>query len=191
MFCTECGNQTPDDSHFCRSCGHAVLDSSSIGAAAAVAPACVREKPKRKVLWILLPIGLLLVYWLSTHRTHAQPPQTVAKQQKIQTVSNSALLIKATGNSHFKLDVPPGADNVHLWGDFIARGGMDDDIEAWVFSDEEFMNWQNGQSAETLYNSGKITAGRFDIKLPSDNGTYYLVFDNTSSLFISALVYRN
>jgi hypothetical protein len=192
MFCTKCGNQTPNDSHFCRSCGHAlVADSSSSGASAAVALACVREKLKRKGLWLLLPIGLLLVYWLSSHRTHAQSSQPVTKQQRIQTISNSALLVKATGNSHFKLDVPPGADNVHLRGNFIARGGMDDDIEAWVFSDEEFMNWQNGQSAETLYSSGKVTAGKFDLKLPSDSGTYYLVFDNTSSLFTQKTVRVN
>jgi hypothetical protein len=120
------------------------VDSSSSGAAAVVAPARVRAKPKRKALWILLPIGLLVVYWLANHRTDAQPSQPVTKQKRIQTISNPALPVKATGNSHFKLEVPSGADNVHLWANFIARGGTDDNIEAWVFSDEEFMNWQNG-----------------------------------------------
>jgi len=167
------------------------VDSSSSGAAAVVAPARVRAKPKRKALWILLPIGLLVVYWLANHRTDAQPSQPVTKQKRIQTISNPALLVKATGNSHFKLEVPSGADNVHLRANFIARGGTDDNIEAWVFSDEEFMNWQNGQSAEIIYSSGKVTAGKFDINLPSDSGTYYLVFDNTSSLFTQKTVRVN
>ena len=193
MFCAKCGNQTPDDSNFCRGCGHAVADSNSSGAAAEVAPACVRAKLKHKALWILLPIGLV-IYWVSTHSTHSQPSQPsqrAAKQEQIHTISNRALIVKATGNSHFKLDVPAGADSVYLRGNFTARGGMDDDIEARVFSDDEFMNWQNGQSAETLYSSGKVTVGKFDINLPSGSGTYYLVFDNTSSLFTQKSVRLN
>jgi hypothetical protein len=166
------------------------VPSGSSGAAAAVAPAYVPEKRKRKALWILLPIGLLLVYWLSSHRTGTQSLQEVPKQQRIQTIANPALLVKATGNSYLKLDVPPGAGSVHLRGSFIARGGMDDDIEAYVFSDEEFMNWQNSHSAETLYTSGKVTVGKFNINLP-DSGTYYLVFDNTSSLFTQKTVRVN
>jgi hypothetical protein len=192
MFCPKCGSESPNDSHFCRACGRALaLASTPSGAVAAVAPARVRGNPKLKVLWILLPIGFLLVYWLLSHRTDAQSSQQITKQQRIQTISNPTLLVKATGSSHFKLDVPPGAGNVHLRGNFIARGGMDDDIEAYVFSDEEFMNWRNGHSAESLYSSGKVTVGKFDIDLPSDSGTYYLLFDNTSSLFTQKTVQVN
>jgi hypothetical protein len=43
-----------------------------------------------------------------------------------------------------------------------------------------FINWENGHTANTYYNSGQLTSS-ISATLPS-GGTYYLVYDNTFSV---------
>ena len=60
--------------------------------------------------------------------------------------------------------------------------GLSNDIEVFVMPEDDFVNWQNGHPAKTLYNSGRVTVGTLNVNLPADAGTYYLVFSNKSSL---------
>jgi hypothetical protein len=84
-----------------------------------------------------------------------------------------------------------GAVSAVLQGNFTASGGSGNDIEAYVFSENDFMNWQNRHSAKTYYNSGRVTANNVSVNLPDDAGTYYLVFDNRFSLFSPKVVRVN
>jgi hypothetical protein len=200
VFCPKCGTETQDDSQFCRKCGQGLaVAATATGAGAAVAPARIlepkpQEKPKRKLVRTPYAIaGVLLLLFIAygynaSQRTNpnpnASPIDRIVKQQRTVTVNNPALHINALSASSFKLIVPAGATSVLLHGNFTASGGLSNDVEVFVMPENDFVNWQNGHSAKTFYNSGKVTVGTLNVNLPADAGTYYLVFSNKSSLLM-------
>lgn len=198
MFCSKCGTEHSDDSQFCRKCGQGLAVAVTGGAGAAVAPARVPETPKvtpqvtpaaqpKKVRAPFAVIGILfaglLAYgFLASRQNSGFSNSTLAKQLHTVKVANPVTAVGSSQFSYFKLDVPPGATNVLLKGDFTANGGSGNDIETYVFAEPDYINWQNGHAAKTFYQSGKVTVGNFKVTLPSDAGTYYLVFNNRFSL---------
>jgi hypothetical protein len=201
VFCPKCGTEHPDDSQFCRKCGQGLAVASATGAAAAaVAPETKSQetKPQRKLVRTPFAIAgvLLLIFMIygynASQRANpnpaASPIDRIVKQQRTATISNPALAVNALSFSYFKLDVPPGATSVLLHGNFTASGGMGNDIEAFVMPESDFVNWQNGHSAKTFYNSGKVTVGSLNVNLPADAGTYYLVFNNKFSLLTQKIL---
>jgi hypothetical protein len=112
----------------------------------------------------------------------ANPIDQLTKQQRTVTLANPALAINALSFSYFKLDIPAGASSVSLHGNFTASGGLGNDIEVVLLSQNDFVNWQNGHEAMSFYNSGKVTVGNINVNLPANAGTYYLVFNNKFSL---------
>ena len=67
----------------------------------------------------------------------------------------------------------------HVFGHFKAAGGSRNDVKVFICDEDGFANWQNGRPVRTYYDSGKVTAGKIDVRLKP--GTYYLVFDNSFS----------
>ena len=110
-------------------------------------------------------------------RTFANPPQPRA-----QVITDGALTVPALNFSYYTLTVPADATNISVDGHFTATGGLGNDIEVYVLTEDNFVNFKNGHSSPTLYNSGKdhdrtVSARRFRAA-----GTYYLVFNNNFSL---------
>ena len=193
MFCSKCGTETSDDSQFCRKCGKAlsVAPTSTGGGGAAVAPAPVAAKPKSKIrapfIVAAVLIALSLLFAFNARRTamsnwNASAVDQLVKQQHTLTIDKPDLTVGSTSYHFFKLEVPSGATSVHLEGSFTASGGSGNDVEVYVLPETDFVNWQNQHAAKTYYNSGKVTVGNFSVNLPTDAGTYYLVFDNRFSL---------
>jgi hypothetical protein len=190
VFCSKCGTETSDDSQFCRKCGKGMAVSvTSSGAGAAVAPARIPDPPKPKPLVrapFVIAGGLLLLLLIygynASQRANPNPAvnpiDRMVKQQHAVTVKNPDLHINALNFAYFKLDVPAGATGVNLHGNFTASGGLTNDVEVFVLSADDFVNWQNRHEAKTFYNSGKVTVGTINVNLPAAAGTYYLVFNN-------------
>jgi len=87
--------------------------------------------------------------------------------------------------SFSKFTVPQRCSNVSVRGRFTASGGSGNDIEVYVLSEGELTNWKNGHQAQTIYNSGRVTAQNINLRLPSTSErqavTYYIVFNNKFS----------
>lgn len=206
MFCPKCGTETTDDSQFCRKCGRGLAVSAassgatSAGAGAAVAPARIPEAPPKAKPLVRAPFAiagalvlLLLIYGYNvSQRANLNPAvnpiDRIVKQQHTMTAKNPDLRINALSFSSFKFDVPAGATSVNLHGNFTASGGLTNDVEVFVMSSDDFVNWQNRHEAKTFYNSGKVTVGTFNVNLPTDAGTYYLVFNNRFALLAQKTV---
>lgn len=143
----------------------------------------------------LLLFGLVYFAYI-THQKHA-PNYAVnlidrlTKKPGSVPLSNQALTINQLGYSYFKLDVPAKASSVALRGNFSASGRGGNTIEAYVFSEADYVNWQNNQQADPFYSSGKVTMGTIDANLPTGPGSYYLVFNNKFSVLAAKTIRLN
>jgi hypothetical protein len=218
MFCNECGSQVPDGSKFCQQCGKGTIPNSaggtSSGGAQAVQmspvpqPTAVvaqkRSSATRSVLLLVL-IGLVgwLIYGFASNSSPNRNSQSASiipaiQQPVIQPVtiplSEKAFTIGSGKYLYFKFTIPPQSSEVHMQGRFEASGGSGNDVEVVVVTEDAFTNWQNHHSVPTYYNSGRVTVGSVDARLPSTIGnpgepaTYYLIFNNAFSVFSNKAV---
>ena len=194
MFCRFCGSTLRDDSNFCHSCGKALtsaLPSSMAETGAGVAVAPVKPAPPKKkpavgsfVIGVILIAGML--WWvINKSDSGSRGPSTLRQlvaQPRTEVLSSGEFALSATQYRYIRFEVPQNAGAVRVEGTFSASGGAGNDIEAYVFSNDGFVNWQNRHPVRTFYNSGRVTQGTLEITLPSIAGTYYLVFNNNFSL---------
>jgi hypothetical protein len=121
---------------------------------------------------IICIIVLLAAFWAVWNRP----------TRYISNLVNGLLTINGGGYEYYSFTVPSGASDIQVSGSFTASGGSGNDIRIYIMGSTSFTNWKNGHSASTYYNSGQMTTGSISATLPS-SGTYYLVYDNTFSLF--------
>jgi len=106
------------------------------------------------------------------------------------SITNSAFSVAASSSKYVKFQIRPEATEIKLDGHFSATGGMGNDVEVYVLDEDGFVNSQNGHSAATYYNSGKVTQANITATLPGP-GTYYLFFNNKFSLMTPKAVVAN
>lgn len=120
----------------------------------------------RHVLYVSL-VSLLCI----TAATSALPSRRVTLIDTAFTVEPRRFNVKG-----FSIDNrTPGG----ILGRFRAQGGSGNDIEVFVFEEDQFENWRNGHATPAFYSSGKLTVGKFAVRLPP--GNYFLVFSNLFS----------
>jgi hypothetical protein len=121
---------------------------------------------------IICIIILLVAFWAAWNRP----------TRYISNLVNGLLTINAGSYEYYSFTIPSGASDIQVSGSFTASGGSGNDIRIYILDSTSFTNWKNGHSVSTYYNSGQMTTGTISATLPS-SGTYYLVYDNTFSLF--------
>ena len=217
MFCTECGSQVSDGTKFCHQCGKAIGTSTAVtGASAGTAvqmspesrPINSPSTPIQKTSWnsrtafLLILLGVL--GWLLYSVTHQNQPQikrafsipapvsTPVTEPVTVSLGEKAFTIPAGRYMYFKFTIPPRSSAIEMTGRFEATGGSGNDVEVVVLNEDEFTNWQNHHSVPTYYNSGKVTVGTLQSRLPStsagESTTYYLIFNNAFSVFSNKAV---
>jgi hypothetical protein len=147
----------------------------------------------------LVLVGALGAVWLIQEMTSKPVPQVPAVQTRqvpqpqlhTVTTGDKAFTLNAGAANYFTFPVSAGAYNVSLKGPFSAAGGVGNDIEVFVMTQDDYVNWQNGHTVNTLYNSGKVTQETLNVTLPTDAGTYCLVFSNKSSWLTPRAVQAN
>lgn len=203
MFCRFCGSTLPDDSTFCHSCGKALTSAPLPTAETAVAPSVAPVKPalpktKNPAVVARFIAGVLLIasllWWAmneSDSDSRSNGPSTLRQlvaQPRTSVLSNAEFALSAAQYRYIRFEVPQNAGAVRVEGAFSASGGAGNDVEAYIFSNDDFVNWQNRHPVRTFYNSGRVTQGTLEVSLPPLAGTYYLVFSNSFSLLSSKTV---
>lgn len=100
------------------------------------------------------------------------------------SILSGSVALNARSSNYLQFNVPNGATNVVVSGNFMASGGSGNDIKVYIMSSTDFVNWQNGHQASTYYNSGQVTKSNINLSLPGGQ-SYYLVFDKGFSLLSS------
>ncbi len=97
-------------------------------------------------------------------------------------VFSGSVAVNAHSMYWINFTVDPRMKHVHIAGHFQAYGSRENDIEALVCSEEDFINFKNGHQTQPLYDSvGKITVGNIVADIPDGGGEYVLVFNNAFS----------
>lgn len=117
-----------------------------------------------------------------------QPPQP---RLYTQSTGDKAFTINAGAYYILKFEAPPGSYSETLKGHFSATGGMGNDVEVYVVTEDDLVNLQNGHQVHSLYDSGRVTQETMDVNLPTGGGKYCLVFSNKFSLLTPKAVQSN
>ena len=68
-----------------------------------------------------------------------------------------------------------------LRGGFIASATLGDNIIVYIFDEQQYRLYEQGQAETAYYVSGKVKSGVFDVTI--NPGKYYIVLDNSYSAF--------
>ena len=98
-----------------------------------------------------------------------------------QGMIDETVSIASRGFFSRELSVPAGASDVTLDGDISAGDAPDEAVDIYIFSEPSFLVWRNGYSAESAYESGRVSQANIRASLPSGAGVYYLVISNKAS----------
>jgi hypothetical protein len=108
--------------------------------------------------------------------------QTPQPQPHSVNLTNGAATVGAASYTWYKFVVPANVAQIAVTGHFAATGGTGNDIDCFILDEDGFANLKNGHTANTYYNSGRVTQAKIEARnLPPR--TYYVMLDNRFSLF--------
>ncbi|MGI0074901.1 MAG: hypothetical protein ACREA5_03040, partial [Nitrosotalea sp.] len=116
-------------------------------------------------------------------------------QQKVQAVLTNPNPSHSTMIANSVYKVGPGtytyisfysSCSSTVTGRFSAEAALGDNIIVYLFDQNNFATFKNDNSAQTDYNSGKVSSGNLNVEISP--GTYYVVMSNTYSSFSTKTV---
>jgi hypothetical protein len=142
----------------------------------------------RQRTWVRLLLSGALIFAAIGCGGEKKPIQTnlasTAPAPRIQHASQNLLggsfIVEPGKYKPFAVAVTAAMNNPTVEGNFTASGG-NNDIEVLVLEETQYLNWQNGHKFDATYSSGRVTAGKLNVQLPQEPGTYYVVFSNRFS----------
>jgi len=144
----------------------------------------------QSVLRIGLPCAILVIAAIAQNAPPAE----------MQQIGEAAFTVPANSFKEYPVNVPAGLKEVRVVGHFRAAGGAHNDIVVCVMSDDQFVNWRNDPIRNNpikeyfkgaLYDSHKVTQGTIKLALPTDPGTYHVVFYNGYSMLTPKAIEAN
>ena len=193
--CSNCSKSILPGANFCANCGNAAppvtIISIANGNSAAAAAAAYepvhwqRRRPsssRKIVLWLLVLAIVVAFGWLVTaDNSIASQLKAYLITEHAETITEGSVTLKPHGFVSYRVSVPEGAIDVAVTGQFDASGRAENDIQALLLTDSEFVVWQSGYATSPFYDSGKVSQGNLQAGLPARAGTYYLIFSNKPS----------
>ena len=131
-------------------------------------------------MWIMPGAKLTFCLFILTAVSLAQDKQT-------QDATDGNFTVASQAFQDFPFSVGEGVKNVRLSGEFTATGGTSSLIVVVVMNDDQYARWQKKKSGDepstpanggALYNSGRVTHGTIDLRVPDTPAIYHLVFNN-------------
>jgi zinc-ribbon domain len=208
MFCHQCSAQLPDSARFCLECGERL--------ATAYESTNVTQPRQKKsdadfVLKVIGGAAVFILAFLLTGlsmgflgtQTHSnslasstppqppllvQPPPPPPPKETIDPIAKGSFVVAPGKYTCWDFEIVFENDTTRIVGKFQAEGGSGNDIRVMLLTAEGFLNWSNGHGCQncSFYDSGKVTAGHIDVKVPE--GKYYLIFSNIGAFFSNKVV---
>lgn len=146
---------------------------------------------KKGLLTIFIIIGIAIsgcVSGSSDKSSTYEPPLYKSPVYKTinQNIANGVIPVGAGNYNYYQFSVPTQAS---ISGDFTAFGGSGNDILVVILDETAYINWINGHSVSTYYNSGQMTTGSITVSVPK--GNYYLIYSNKFSVVSNKNVKTN
>src|SRR5687767_10628092 len=73
--------------------------------------------------------------------------------------------------------IPKGIENAKLQGSFTCKGGLNDDINVFIFTKDQYVRWYSHYPHKPIFKLEKKKEGKFEFPVVGEE-TYYFVFDN-------------
>lgn len=97
---------------------------------------------------------------------------------KSSNVVEGVITVNAKDYYHVQFTVDTSTMRViTVSGSFTASGGSGNDVEVFVLSATNYINWKNGHNYSSLYSSGQVTTANFTVPI-TVSGDYYVVYSN-------------
>ena len=102
-----------------------------------------------------------------------------AFQVASKTIIDGTFQVENYDYESYEVSTDSSVVNARLVGYFDTTGGVANDIRVYIMDEYAFVNWKNGHTIQTIFDSGQVTTSYLNV--PIAQGEFYVVFDNTFS----------
>jgi hypothetical protein len=122
---------------------------------------------------IVMIIATIIVAFFASENHPSSTPY-------VERIVDETLLLNSNSYKSYDFSLPSIASSITVDGNFEVNGDTEG-IKIYIMDSLNFASWQNTRTASMYYSSGELKSGNITATLTLA-GTYYLVYDNTSSL---------